>query len=153
MGNSEKIREQIQETLKNGNLEATRLRPSLGWIRSIRMALGMSGKQLAERIHVKPPRITELEKAEMQGSVTLKTLQRAAEAMNCEVVYALVPKGDLESILKDQAQKAARRNLENVAHSMRLEQQGLSEKENARQMDRMVAEWVRNPPRWLWDVK
>ena len=130
-----------------------RIRPTAGWIRSIRMALGMSGKQLAERIHVRPPRITELEKAEAQGNITLKSLQRAAEAMGCEVIYALVPKGDLESILKGQAQKAAQRNLENVAHSMRLEQQGLSEKEFSRLMDGLIAEWIKDPPRWLWDVK
>jgi predicted DNA-binding mobile mystery protein A len=143
--NSGKIREQIEETLKKGNFEATRSRPNLGWIRSIRMALGMSGKQLAERINVKPPRIVELEKAEVQGNITLRSLQRAAEAMGCDVVYALVPKGNLESILKNQAQKTAQRNLENVAHSMRLEKQGLSEKENTDQMARMVAE--------LWDLK
>jgi len=153
MRNSEKIREQIQETLKNGNFEAVRIRPNLGWIRSIRMALGMSGKQLAERIHVKPPRITELEKAEVQGSITLKSLQRAAKAMDCEVIYAFVPKSDLETILKGQAHKAAQRNLENVAHSMRLEKQGLSEKENAREKDRIVAEWIKDPPRWLWDLQ
>jgi predicted DNA-binding mobile mystery protein A len=144
---------QVQETLKKGNFSAARIQPNAGWIRSIRMALGMSSKQLAERMHVKPPRITELEKAEMHGNVTLKSLQRAAEAMGCEVVYALVPKGDLESIVKSQAQKAAQRNLENVAHTMRLERQGLSEKENAQQMARMIAEWTKDPPRWLWDLK
>jgi predicted DNA-binding mobile mystery protein A len=153
MNNSGKIREQVQETLKMGDFAAIRVRPNAGWIRTIRMALGMSGKQLAERIHVKPPRITELEKAETQGNITLRSLQRAAEAMGCEVIYALVPKVDLESILKGQAQIAAERNLQNVGHSMQLEKQGLSETENARQKASMVAEWVKDPPRWLWDLK
>jgi predicted DNA-binding mobile mystery protein A len=153
MRNSDKIREQIQEILKKGEVEALRVRPYSGWIRSIRMALGMSGRQLAERMHVKPPRITELERAEMQGNITLKSLRRAAEAMGCEVLYAFVPKSDLESILRSQAQKAAQRNPENVAHSMRLEKQDLPERENGRQRDKLVAEWIKDPPRWLWDVK
>lgn len=153
MQNSEKIREQIQKFLRMNGFVASSSQPNLGWIRSIRMALGMSGKQLAQRIHVKPPRISELEKEEVHGNITLKSLQRAAEAMGCEFAYAFVPKGDLDSILKRQAEKAARRNLENVVHTMRLENQGLSQKENARQMDKLVAEWVKDPPRWLWDVE
>ena len=150
---SAKIREEIQETLKNGSFQSPQIRPNLGWIRSIRMALGMSSKQLADRMHVKPPRITELENAEIQGNITLKSLRRAAEALDCEVVYALVPRSDLESILKTQAHKVAQRNLGNVAHTMLLEKQSLSERENARQMARMVAEWIKDPPRWMWDLE
>lgn len=128
-------------------------KPIKGWIRSIREAIGMSGRQLAKRIQVEVSRIPEMEKAETLGNITLKSLRRAAEAMECELVYAFVPKVDLETSLRSQALKAAKRNLKTVAHTMRLEDQGLSEKENTDQLEEMVDKWVKDPPRWLWDAK
>ena len=67
-------------------------RPPKGWLRAIRDALGMTTSQFAKRLGVSQPRIIELEKSEVDGSVTLQTLQRAAEALGCRLVYALVPK-------------------------------------------------------------
>jgi predicted DNA-binding mobile mystery protein A len=153
MGNSYKIREQLTESLQKLYPLVKNKRPSKGWIRSIREALGMSGRQLAERIQVTPPRIPEMEKSETQGNITLKSLRRAAEAMECELVYAFVPKTNLETSLRIQAQKTAKQNLKVVSHTMRLEDQGLTAKEEAKQLNRLVAEWVKDPPRWLWDTK
>lgn len=113
----------------------------------------MSGRQLAARIHVETSRISELEKSEVQGGITLKSLRRAAEAMDCELVYALVPKATLCATLRMQAGKAARSKLDPIAHTMRLEEQGLSGEENSKQVDRMVEGWLEDPPRWLWDVR
>jgi predicted DNA-binding mobile mystery protein A len=152
LANSAKIREQLEVTLQ----ELTPLkgkRPFKGWIRTLREALGMSGRQLAERIQVEPSRIAEMEKAESHGNITLKSLRRAAEAMGCEVVYAFVPKTSLETSMRQQAEKAAKRKLDSVAHTMRMEDQGLSEKENARQVSKLAEEWAENPPRWLWDAQ
>ena len=58
-------------------------RPPRGWIRAIREALGMTTEHLAKRIGVSQPRVIEIEKAEVSGSITLKTLQRAANALDC----------------------------------------------------------------------
>jgi predicted DNA-binding mobile mystery protein A len=66
-------------------------RPPQGWLRAVRDALGMTTAQLGRRLKVFQPRIVELEKSEVSGSVTLHTLQRAAEALGCRLVYALVP--------------------------------------------------------------
>lgn len=153
MGNSAKIREQLEEILRELSPLVKNERPSKGWIRSVREALGMSGRQLAARILVEPPRIPEMEKAETHGNITLKSLRRAAEAMDCELVYAFVPRTDLETSLRTQAQKTAKQNLNAVTHTMRLEDQGLTAKENEKQLAGMVNEWIRNPPRWLWDTK
>jgi predicted DNA-binding mobile mystery protein A len=153
MSNSANIREQLEETLKGLKTLTKNKKPSKGWIRSIREALGMSGRQLAERIIVEPPRIPEMEKAESFGNITLKSLRRAAEAMDCELVYAFVPKSNLDTSLRIQAQKMARQKLVKVSHSMRLEDQGLTAKEDAKQLNKMVEEWVKDPPRWLWDTK
>lgn len=147
---SSEIRVQLQNTL--GNWSRKEIRPPVsGWLRAIRMALGMSGKQMARRMGVKPPRITEMEKAELDGSITLKTLRRAAQALDCEIIYAIVPKTDLDSLVRAQAQRMAARNLKSVSHTMGLEGQGLSERESAAQIRKSVEEWTKNPPRWLWD--
>src|SRR5688572_28153462 len=129
MANSAKIREELNESLKN--LRGwTNMRPVKGWIRSMREAIGMSGRQLAERIQVEGSRITEMEKAETHGNITLKSLRRAAEAMDCELAYAFIPKSDLETSLRIQAEKAAKKKLEGVRHTMRLEDQGLTVRED-----------------------
>lgn len=153
MAKSFKIRNGIQEALSGAPGLAQMPKPMGGWIRSIREALGMSGRQLAERLRVKPPRITEMEKAESTGSISLKSLRKAADALDCELVYALIPKSGLETTLRTQAAKALNNILMSVSHTMRLEEQSLSVKEETKQASAKIEEWVADPPRWLWDVK
>lgn len=64
-------------------------RPPRGWIKAVREALGMTTAQLAERLGVSQPRAVAIEKAETTNSITLDSLQRAARALDCELVYAL----------------------------------------------------------------
>jgi predicted DNA-binding mobile mystery protein A len=77
--------------------------PSGGWVRNMRDALGMSSYQLARRMGLSQTRVAQLEVAEVDGSIRLAALRRAAEAMSCTVVYALVPKEPLEDIVLRQA--------------------------------------------------
>lgn len=64
-------------------------RPPRGWIKAIREALGMTTKQLAQRLGVVQSRIVAIEKAEVSGSITLDSLERAAHAPDCRLVYTL----------------------------------------------------------------
>ena len=73
------IREQLEQTLKSFSKVAEVQRPYKGWLRAVREALGMSGRQFADRLGVKPPRITALERDELSGAVTLKKMQVNAE--------------------------------------------------------------------------
>src|ERR1700674_5374238 len=95
-------------------------RPPRGWLRAIRDALGMTTAQFARRLGVSQPRIIELEKSEVSGSVTLHTLQRAAEALGCRLVYTLVPERPLAEIVREQAELVSERHLANVDQTMRL---------------------------------
>lgn len=151
MAKSLKIREQLRD-VHTAWSPLRKSQPVKGWIRSIREALGMSGRQLAARIQVEAPRISEMEKSETHGNISLKSLRRAAEAMECELVYAFVPKVSLEASLRTQAEKAAKKNMGIVSHTMRLEDQGLSRDAESKQLRKMVDEWIVNPPRWLWDA-
>ena len=124
--------------------------PHKGWIRAIRDALGMSGTQLAERLQVSRPRIPRLEQDELTGSVTLKTMRQAAEAMDCVFVYALVPRTSLDDLIRTQAKKVAGTRLKRTSHTMLLEDQLISKSDQQREYDSMVDELVQEMPRDLW---
>lgn len=128
-------------------------RPPKGWLRAVRDALGMTTAQLARRIGVTQPRIVELEKAEVSGTVTLNSLQRAAEALGCRVVYALVPIRPLAQVVHDRAEQLADKQLASVHHTMTLEDQAVQDKQANKELrQQFIQELLRRPAR-LWDEK
>jgi predicted DNA-binding mobile mystery protein A len=100
-------------------------RPFGGWVRAIREALDMTTEDLAARMHLTQSSVTRLEKSEKARTVQLDTLTRAAEALNCDLVYALVPRQPLDDIVNDQAGRVAMERLRRLGHTMALEQQEL----------------------------
>jgi predicted DNA-binding mobile mystery protein A len=126
-------------------------RPARGWLRAIRDALGMTTAQYAARLGVSQPRIIALEKGEAQETVTLATLRRAAEALDCKLVYAIVPNQPMEKMLRERARPIAEKQLARTSHTMRLENQGLSNHELALEKDRLIEELLLGNPRRLWD--
>jgi predicted DNA-binding mobile mystery protein A len=128
-------------------------RPPKGWLRAVRDALGMTTAQLARRIGVTQPRIIELEKAEISGTVTFHSLQRAAEALGCQVIYALVPNRPLAEVVRARAELIAEKQLVSVRHTMSLEDQTVQDKEANKELrQQFVQELLRKPAR-LWDEK
>ena len=111
----------------------------------------MSGKQFARRGGVSPPRITTLEKEELTGSVTIKTMRQAAEALDCVFVYALVPRTSLSEIVRERAEATAKKRLEHISHSMLLEDQQLSQSEQQKALRAETEELIRSMPKELWD--
>ena len=83
----------IDKQLINGFMQLKRV-PAAGegWIRMMRNQRGMQGKQLANKMQVIAARISVLERDEQRGAVTLKMMQKAADALDCDFVYALVPR-------------------------------------------------------------
>ena len=99
------------------------------------------------------PRIIELEKAEIGGTVTLHSLQRAAEALGCQVIYALVPNRPLAEVVRARAELVAEQQLASVRHTMSLEDQAVQDRQANRELRRQfVQELLRKPAR-LWDGK
>ncbi|HAX91214.1 MAG TPA: hypothetical protein DCY07_03270 [Rhodospirillaceae bacterium] len=78
-------------------------RPAEGWITKLRHALGMSAAQLAKRMGTHQPRISELERQEREGNITLNKLDKAAQAMGCRLVYALVPETSVCAMREERA--------------------------------------------------
>ena len=124
--------------------------PSGGWIRAIRSGLGMSIQQLAARMGVAKQSVARLERNEADDSITLKSLRKAAEALNCRLVYVLVPNEDgLQGIVQKQALLKAKEIVSAVDHTMQLEAQGVG---NAPAKIKEIAEELaKNPNTKLWD--
>jgi predicted DNA-binding mobile mystery protein A len=124
-------------------------RPSSGWIKVIREALGMTTGQFAKRLGVAQPRVAALERAEAEDAVTLKSLRHAAEALDCTLVYALVPNKPLERMVSDRAAQLADRQLALTSQTMRLENQAVSRARMARARQELAKEILQDDRR-LW---
>jgi len=100
--------------------------PRGGWVRAIREALGMSAADLAKRMGAAETSVLSLEHNEVTRRARLDTLERAADALECDLVYALVPRRTLEQMVDARARAVAGELLGSVGHTMALEGQQVS---------------------------
>ena len=98
-------------------------RPPRGWVRAIREALGMTTAELGQRMELTQSRVSQIERSEELGSIRLDTLERAAQALNCQVRYVFVPNEPLEEMVQRQARLRAQAEVDAVTHTMALEDQ------------------------------
>jgi predicted DNA-binding mobile mystery protein A len=107
-------------------------RPATGWLASVREALGLTLGQVGQSLRASRQAVQQFEKAEANDRITLAALRRVAEAMGCELVYALVPKaGSFTELAERPTRDRAKRDVESVMHTMMLEDQ---KPENANQL-------------------
>jgi predicted DNA-binding mobile mystery protein A len=125
-------------------------RPPRGWIKAIREALGMTSAQLARRIGVSQPRVIAIEKAEKNSSITLDSLERAARALDCRVVYALIPRKPLDDMVAERAHIVAEKRLRSTSHSMALEAQSVDSSDEVEQRIRLSEQLIRKSGSELW---
>jgi predicted DNA-binding mobile mystery protein A len=100
-------------------------RPPRGWLRAVREGLGLSLEKVANKLGgVARSRILEFEEAEANDRISLRSLRRVAEAMDCELVYAIVPKSGTLTELADKLERDRVVNdVHRVARTMALEDQ------------------------------
>jgi len=122
--------------------------PVRGWIQAIRQALGMTTEQLAKRLGIRQPSVVAIEQSEARGTIELATLRRAAEALDCRLVYVFVPNKPLEAMVRERARMFSQRRRAPVEHSMLLEDQAVPEKDADQRLDEIVRE---TNPRMFWD--
>lgn len=125
-------------------------RPPSGWIKAVREALGMSAAYLAKRLGVVPSTVLRLETSEADDTITLGSLRRVAEALDCELQYALVPKQTIAKTLESQAVKVARERMATVAHTMALEAQATTPEAIDAQVREMADGLLKGSRRALW---
>jgi predicted DNA-binding mobile mystery protein A len=146
------LREELDRAFERDPLLRIHLdAPRGGWLKTIRNALGMTAKQLGSRTGVAQSAISEAEAAEVEGRITLKTLRKMAEGLECDVVYALVPRGRLETMVHNQANRAARRIVSEVSHGMSLEAQTTDEQAHSEELDAARETLIAQGSRRIWD--
>ncbi len=144
-------RDQLNDAIASYPRPAAAPLPRRGWARAIREALGMTQTQLAARLAISRQSVQDLENAEADRKITVDSLDRLARALNCRLVYALVPEnGSLDDVLERQAQAAADQLLRATDHSMRLEAQGVETLQKERQRQTLVDSLLRGSLRNLW---
>lgn len=129
------------------------VRPGRGWVRAIREALGMNGRQLAERMGIARSHLSQIENAEARDSISLRSLRRAADALGCDLVYAFVPRDGktLDGMVQERARAVAERIVADVATTMALEAQSVDRGFQKREVDRVASELVHAMRRVLWE--
>ncbi|HEB93517.1 MAG TPA: mobile mystery protein A [Gammaproteobacteria bacterium] len=126
-------------------------RPPRGWIKAIREALGMTTTQLAKRLGVVQSRAVAIEQAETKGTITLNSLEKAANALDCRLVYALVPRKPLDELIAERAERLAKKRLKSTSHSMALEAQGVEPADEQEQLKRMMQNLLDKAGSELWE--
>jgi predicted DNA-binding mobile mystery protein A len=119
--------EQNAEALKGARHAGAK--PARGWLRAVREAIGLSQKEVATRMMVKRQSYAQFEAAEQSGSISLSSMRRAAEAMDCELVCFVIPRETVAHSFRDLAQihDPAARHLKATDHSTALKAQGAPE--------------------------
>ena len=151
MNRKKLIRKQLDASLQRFSPLLDVTAPPKGWIRAIRDALGMTAKQLANRLGVAQQAVARIEKEELEGSVTIKTMRRIAERLDCVFVYGFVPCTSLEETVTRQAKQVALMRLARASQTMSLENQALSRRENEEALTDLVDELTRTLPSTLWN--
>jgi predicted DNA-binding mobile mystery protein A len=126
--------------------------PSKGWIYAIRQALGMSLRQLGNRMGITPQSVREIEEREKDGTVSLKVLRQFGEAVNIKLIYGFIPeKGKLEDMIEHRAYEIAREIVSRTSATMQLEDQENSPGRIKKAVREKAEDLKREMPRFLWD--
>lgn len=121
--NAKRAREALDQRLAPLGPPSRYTPPRLGWVRAIRDALGMTAAELASRMGITGPAVRALEKTELDGGARLSSLRRAAEAMDCTLVYAFIPNTSLQQTVERQAESILDEQMKRVPQTMALEAQ------------------------------
>ncbi len=144
-------RRQLDKRLSSLQNAELFVRPPRGWLKAIREALGMTTTQLAQRLGVVQSRVVAIEQAETKGSITLNSLERAAQALDCRLVYSLVPGQPLEDMVKKRASLLAKNRLRSTSHTMALEAQGVEAADENEQLKRLIPQLIEKSGSILWE--
>ena len=83
-------------------------RPPEGWLRAMRLAVGIPAEQIADEMGFTPRMVFQAERAEQNRNISLDRLERMARAVGCDLVYGLVP---WERSLEDRAMELVEREV------------------------------------------
>jgi len=145
------IQEQYRDKVDQVSQLTGLVRPKEGWIRTLRKALGMSGPQLAMRLKVSKSQMSQMERFEIEDRITLKQLRKVAQATDCELIYALVPRKPVNDMLWERALEKAKALVEKTDVQMKLEAQQLSPSKLDEFIEKEAKRLMQDRPRDFWE--
>lgn len=144
--------EQLARKLKEFEAATKVTPPPTGWLKAIRVSLGMSLQQLADKLSITKQSAQEIETREKEGGITLKSLKEAANALDMQLIYALVPKdGTLDNLIERKAKELAKRIVYRTSNNMKLEDQENSKERLKKAVEERTAIIKNEMPKTLWD--
>jgi predicted DNA-binding mobile mystery protein A len=141
---------QLDDKLSSIRLLLAEIPEYNSWFQVIREALSMPTRYIAKTMNISSGRVSQLQKGEINGSITLRNLHKLAESLDCKLVYAFIPNQPLETIIENQAKKMATEQINRVAHSMGLEDQATNNQNLKLQYEELVMELKSKNPKKLW---
>jgi predicted DNA-binding mobile mystery protein A len=112
----------------------------------------MSMEQLGKKLSITKQGVMDIEKREKEGSVTIKSMQEIAKAIDTHFVYGFVPKaGSLEQMIENRAFEIATKIVERTSTSMKLEDQANSKERIEKAIKERASEIINKTPKILWD--
>jgi len=108
----------------------------------------MTQTDLAKRLNITRVAVDKLERAEVNGGITIGKLSQIAEAMDCSLVYALIPNSSLDETVLKQARSIATLNVDYTSRTMALEAQDVEDEWKAEAIERQANELVASGRIW-----
>ncbi len=104
----ERARLDLERKVRLYRKARTQPRPPEGWLRAMRLAVGVPAEQIADQMGFTRRMVFQTERAEQNRNITLERLERMARAVGCDLVYGLVP---WERSLEDRAMELVEREV------------------------------------------
>lgn len=143
---------QLEQKMNGFNTARKVIVPPTGWLKAVRVSLGMSLQQLANKLSMTKQSVREIELREQEESITLKSLRETAKALDMELVYGLVPKdGSLEKLIDRKARDLAAQIVTRTSNTMKLEDQENTKERLRKAVEERTAALKNELPKVLWD--
>ena len=126
--------------------KVTKEKPLQGWIKTIRELLSMTTAQFSKKLKISQPRLVFMEKNEK--NLKLSTMEKIADELNCDFVYALVPREKINDTIYNRAKQKALQIIKKVNNNMSLENQ-LSE--NKEILEETIEDLLNKKITKIWD--
>lgn len=121
-------------------------KPLQGWIKTIRELLGMTTIQFSKKLKISQPRLAFMEKNEK--NLKLSTMEKIANELNCDFVYALIPREKISDIIYNRAKQKALQIVSKVNSNMSLENQLYK---NETILEETIEDLIHKKPKKIWD--
>ena len=110
----------------------------------------MTQRQLASRLGITAVSVSLMERSEAEETIQLANLRRVANSLDCDLVYALLPRRPLEQRVYERSRKLAEEKLRSIEQTMKLEDQTVQEDFRYReeQIDELLQQQI---PSKIWD--